>query len=62
LKKLSYENDKIFAECQNLKKTHSKAQATGEEGFRKQMKRITGELEMFETYVRSITAIFEVLP
>ena len=61
-KKLAYENDKVFAECQQLKKTQSKTQSTNEDNFRKQMKRITGELEMFETYVRSITVMFEALP
>jgi len=40
--------------CKNLKEGQSKSVALKEEQFRKKMKRITGEIDMFDAFVSSL--------
>ena len=58
-KKLTYENEKLFSEIQAFKKQHTQTQALSEETWRKKVKRITGELDMFDTYVQTISLLIE---
>lgn len=67
LKQLKFENDKLFSECTNIKNTFSTTKTDNlmfqesqhlleleQENFRKKIKRLTGELDVLETYYESL--------
>lgn len=56
LQKLQYENEKLFAEHQALKKHKTQAQTLSEESYRKKIKSLTGELEMFDAFADSFNS------
>jgi hypothetical protein len=70
MKQLRYENDRLFQECSSLK-SHAISgaanpgyQMTTEvelelENFRKKVKRVTGELEVLETYFGSFVTLIK---
>ena len=68
VKQLKFENDRLFAECTQIKNTFSttKTEAFQEsqhlleleqENFRKKIKRLTGELDVLETYYESLQVL-----
>ena len=62
LKQLMYENEKLYQDCSKLKKTQIDSAALNEEGYRKKIKRLTGEVDMFEAYQSSMHQLFLTMP
>ena len=63
LQKLKFENQKLYNDCRRLKQRQTQEKALSEESFRKKVKRLTGELDMLETYFTSLHELFiESLP
>ena len=62
MKKLRYENEKLFADHESLKTKQSTIQTLSEESYRKKIKSMTGELEMFDAFTESFYQLCMALP
>ena len=62
MKKLKYENEKLAAEHETLQKQQTDVQALSDESYRKKIKSLTGELEMFDAFAESFYNLCIVLP
>ena len=61
VKKLQYENEKLLEEIKSVKIKNTQVNVLSEENFRKKIKRLTGELDMFDSYILTMKMIFESL-
>lgn len=48
----------MYQDCQSLKKTQTETQALSEESVRKKIKRLTGEIDLLESYSQTISLVF----
>ena len=62
LRKLKYENEKLYKEYQALKQDKSQAQTLSDESYRKKIKSLTGELEMFDAFADSFHKLCQTIP
>ena len=53
MKKLRYENEKLFKDHETLKTKLDQSRALNDESYRKKIKSLTGELEMFDAFTES---------
>jgi hypothetical protein len=64
LKKLKYENEKLFVDCQSLREAHDHSltknrEETDVEGARKMLKRLSGEVDLLESYSLSLSDLVQ---
>ena len=62
LKKLQTENEQVYQDFQSIKVSQAQATALNEEAYRKKIKRLTGEVDMFDAYTDSLYDIFFKMP